>query len=186
MRLTTTNKELKTTCLFFKSVILNGVVSAPFIFLSLLPLLAVFWHSVLCRSRAGCSCAFCTCSNSPPPGEHWTALVLNGWRWWGAGKSRQGWQHSWAGGSCWLCTSLCAAQRGHARAVHWEVPCGVTRACADADRSRRLQDLLMLDIACDLEKLCFQFSIISRTSTHAVLTPVAYREFGAPLWHFFS
>lgn len=42
------------------------------------------------------------------------------------------------------------------------------QSCADADWPWHLQDLLMLNSACDLEKLCFQFSIISRTSTHAV------------------
>lgn len=125
MRPAAANQELKTTCLFFffKSVILNGVVAALFIFLSPLLLLAVFWHSVLCRSHARCSCAFCTCSNSPSPGEHRTALVLHGWRWWwwGAERSRQGWQHSRAGGSCWLCTSLCAAQR-YRGPVEWPEP----------------------------------------------------------------
>lgn len=56
------------------------MVAAPFIFLPLLLLLAVFWHIVLCRSRARSSCAFYTWSNSASPGDHGTVLVLNGWR----------------------------------------------------------------------------------------------------------
>lgn len=101
MRLATANKELKlkynkihnlSAFFLFAWGILDGVVSAHFISLPLLPPAAVFWCSILYRSRASCLCTFCTCSNSPSPREHWTVLVLNGWRWWwwGAARSRQG------------------------------------------------------------------------------------------------
>lgn len=59
-----------------------------------------------------------------------------------------------------------------------------------------LQDLLVLSSVCDLEKLWFQFSIISRTPTHAVPTPVAalriwcptlaFLQFKLPMAHLFS
>lgn len=132
MRLATANKELTTTCHFFCLVShLKWSSSCSFYFSSSPTSLAVFWHSVLCRSHARFSCAFCTCSNSPSPGDHGTALVLSGWRgwWWGAGRSRQGWQHSLGRRNCWLCTCLGAAQRCHPRAVLREVPVSDQSLC---------------------------------------------------------
>lgn len=170
MRLTTANKELKATCLFFLISHLKLSCICSFYF--------SFSPASSCRILAQCfvqiTCQVLMCllhllkfptswGTLNSVGPEWLEVVVVG-----SWEEQAGLAAFLGRGSCRLCTSLCAGQRGHARAVHWEEPCGMTRACADADRSQHLQDLLMLNIACDLEKFCFQFSIISRTSTHAV------------------